>query len=33
VKAGLPLKPLFAEWARARRDFGRARQRALLYAE
>jgi uncharacterized protein YbbC (DUF1343 family) len=33
VKAGLPLKPLFAEWSRDRRAFERARKQALLYAE
>ena len=32
MKSGLPLKPLFAEWARKRKGFERARQAALLYA-
>lgn len=33
LKSGLPLRPLLAGWARDRRDFDRARRRALLYAE
>ena len=31
MKSGLPVKPLFAEWARERKDFERARHAALLY--
>ena len=31
MKSGLPLKPLFAEWARERKDFEHVRQTVLLY--